>query len=98
VGSVYPALKALAEERLVRDTLVRPGRGAGRPRRYYELTPPGVAVAMGERAVVAALLRVKGDPSSEDVEHVLERLERCARLSQAVLRLRRGVLTLTQKR
>ena len=55
-GSVYPALRALEEEGLVRsyDGEPVPERG-GRPRRYYELTGKGQQAAMEQREVVAQL-------------------------------------------
>jgi DNA-binding PadR family transcriptional regulator len=35
-GSVYPALRQLEREHLVRGWTGRPAKGGGRPRRYYE--------------------------------------------------------------
>lgn len=57
-GSVYPALKALEREGLVRsfDGEPLPERG-GRPRRYYELTGEGRRVATAQRTAVLNLLR-----------------------------------------
>src|SRR5574341_1438418 len=45
MGSIYPALRALEGEGLVRCLRVA-ARRKGRPRRYYELTPRGVRAAM----------------------------------------------------
>src|SRR5512146_55911 len=42
-GSLYPALRRLEGEKLVRSWVQRVGRG--RPRRNYELTPAGVQEA-----------------------------------------------------
>jgi PadR family transcriptional regulator PadR len=57
-GSVYPALKALEREGLLRsfDGDPLPERG-GRPRRYYELTGEGRRVATTQRTAVLNLLR-----------------------------------------
>ena len=55
-GNVYPTLRALEAEGLVRsyeaDPL--PERG-GRPRRYYQLTPDGKKAAMDQTKAVAGL-------------------------------------------
>ena len=40
-GSVYPALRQLEREGLVRSWKGRSAQGGGRPRRYYELTRAG---------------------------------------------------------
>ncbi|ADO68515.1 Transcriptional regulator, PadR family [Stigmatella aurantiaca DW4/3-1] len=55
-GSVYPALKALEREGLLRsfDGEPMPERG-GRPRRYYEITGEGLRVANEQRAAVIGL-------------------------------------------
>ncbi|HYO74584.1 MAG TPA: PadR family transcriptional regulator [Archangium sp.] len=61
-GSVYPALKALEREGLVRSFEGEPlaSRG-GRPRRYYELTGEGRRAALEQkRAVPGGLLRPAG--------------------------------------
>lgn len=60
-GSVYPTLKALEREGLVRsfEGEPLPERG-GRPRRYYELTGEGRRAAIEQkRAVLGLLLPVK---------------------------------------
>ena len=56
-GSVYPALKALEREGLLRglDGEPVPERG-GRPRRYYELTGEGRKVAKEQRTALLNLL------------------------------------------
>lgn len=56
-GSVYPALKALEREGLLRGVDGEPltERG-GRPRRYYELTGEGRKVAREQRAALLNLL------------------------------------------
>ena len=55
-GSIYPALRALESEGLIRsfDGEPRAERG-GRPRRYYELTKEGWSVAAADRVAVLAL-------------------------------------------
>lgn len=61
-GSVYPALKALEREGLVRsfEGEPLPERG-GRPRRYYELTGEGRRAALErKRAVPGGLPRPLG--------------------------------------
>ncbi|OJT19531.1 PadR family transcriptional regulator [Archangium violaceum] len=57
-GSVYPALKALEREGLLRsfDGDPLPERG-GRPRRYYELTGEGRKVAREQRTALLSLLQ-----------------------------------------
>ena len=57
-GSVYPALKALEREGLLRsfDGEPMPDRG-GRPRRYYELTGDGRRVAKEQRTALLELLQ-----------------------------------------
>jgi len=57
-GSVYPALKALEKEGLLRsyDGEPMPERG-GRPRRYYELTGEGRRVATEQRTALLNLLQ-----------------------------------------
>lgn len=59
-GSVYPALRSLEREGLVRsyggDPL--PERG-GRPRRYYELTAEGCRLAVQQQATALLLFDVR---------------------------------------
>ncbi|MFP2905951.1 PadR family transcriptional regulator [Pyxidicoccus sp. 3LFB2] len=59
-GSVYPALKAMEREGLLRsfDGEPMPERG-GRPRRYYELTGEGRRAAIEQRTAVAGLLGLR---------------------------------------
>jgi PadR family transcriptional regulator PadR len=60
-GNVYPALKSLEREGLLRsyDGEPIPERG-GRPRRYYELTGEGRRVATEQRAALIGLLQPAG--------------------------------------
>ncbi|HEX5745394.1 MAG TPA: PadR family transcriptional regulator [Archangium sp.] len=61
-GSVYPALKALEREGLVRSFEGEPlAERGGRPRRYYELTGKGRRAALEQkRSVPGGLLRPAG--------------------------------------
>jgi DNA-binding PadR family transcriptional regulator len=93
MGSVYPALKALEGERLLRCQTVPPVGRAGRPRKYYELTAAGVVAANREREALAGLLRARrGAPTAGDVRRMQERLRRSARVSASAGRLRGRVL------
>lgn len=60
-GTVYPTLKSMEHEGLLRsfDGEPVPERG-GRPRRYYELTGEGRRVAMEQRAAILSLLEPIG--------------------------------------
>ncbi len=63
-GSVYPALKALEREGLVRSFTGEPlaDRG-GRPRRYYELTAEGRHMAREQRTALLSLLAPTPEPT-----------------------------------
>lgn len=58
-GSIYPALRALEREGLLRswDGETTPERG-GRPRRYYELTAEGRRAAYRDQQVFTAFILV----------------------------------------
>lgn len=58
-GSIYPALRALEREGLLRswEGETAPGRG-GTPRRYYELTAEGRRAAVRDQQVFAAFALV----------------------------------------
>jgi PadR family transcriptional regulator PadR len=60
-GSVYPRLKSMEKEGLLRsfDGEPMPERG-GRPRRYYELTGEGRRVATEQRTALIGLLQPAG--------------------------------------
>jgi DNA-binding PadR family transcriptional regulator len=96
-GSVYPALRQLERERLVRGWTGRPAKGGGRPRRYYELRPKGVRAAAAVKQMVAGL--VKGTevsrPSARELARMRERLRRCAEVSAFCIELRRALLRAT---
>ena len=92
MGSVYPLLNRLERDGLVRSRAVRV-RPAGRPTKYYELTPKGLRARQAEREAVIGLLRT-GEPAvpAPDPMTVRRRFERCAEVSGAALELRRRVL------
>lgn len=96
-GSVYPALRQLEREGLVRSWKGRSAQGGGRPRRYYELTRAGVKAAIAVRQVVAGLLQVAAapPPSAREVARMRERLRRCAQVSAFCRELRRAMLQAT---
>jgi PadR family transcriptional regulator PadR len=88
-GSIYPALRKLEGEGLVRSwTAALPHRGRGRPRRYYELTTRGFReVHRLQDAVRAAMTETVSLPavSSAVME---ERVLRARDLSEAARRMR----------
>jgi len=89
-GSIYPALRKLEADRLVRSWSVVPGRRrGGRERTYYELTERGVRAVEAERE---SLLRLVADgghavPGPEERERMARRIELGAELSEAGLEL-----------
>jgi PadR family transcriptional regulator PadR len=92
LGSVYPALRALERQRLVRSWEVPAARG-GRARRYYELTLKGVAASRVQRETLTDLLGRRGeDPSAAEIARMRDRLRQCAAVSAFVLDLRRRML------
>jgi DNA-binding PadR family transcriptional regulator len=92
LGSVYPALRDLEKQRLVRSWEVPAARG-GRPRRYYELTLKGVAAATAQREVIGDLLGGRAEVlPPETIERMRDRLGECAAVSAFVIDLRRRML------
>jgi DNA-binding PadR family transcriptional regulator len=90
-GSLYPALRRLEAEGLIRARSRR-ARGRGRPGRHYELTVRGVAARRTSRLALVGLLAVRTiDASAPDATVVATRLARCARISAAARALRDGV-------
>jgi PadR family transcriptional regulator PadR len=91
-GSIYPALRALERRRLVRSRTDAPHGAIGRPARYYELTPEGVAMATAQREALGVFFRQgrHDPPSAGQVRLMRERLHRCGQVSGFVLRLRRA--------
>ena len=96
-GSVYPALRQLEREHLVRSWTGRSAKGGGRPRRYHELTLKGIRAASVIKQIVASLIQgpeVRTPPPRE-VAHMQDRLHRCAEVSAFCVELRRGLLRAT---
>jgi DNA-binding PadR family transcriptional regulator len=88
-GNAYPALRRLTKRALVRAWEVR--RGAGRPRRYFELTPRGIDSAVAQRRLFQELLQrhAATEPISERERATMaERLDECGELSEFALFLR----------
>jgi PadR family transcriptional regulator len=82
---VYPVLKELLAESLVKAVPLAPkGRRGGRARIYYDLTPKGLAVATVDRSVLQALLSPPSVlPAREtDRERMAERLLEAEELSE----------------
>jgi len=86
-GSVYPALRSLEAEGLVRSWPER--RPRGRPRRNYELTQDGVRSAAEERQAVLGLLQPGVPPRARVAEQgdMAERIRQCDEVSQLALSL-----------
>ncbi len=88
-GTVYPALRDLEGEGLVRSWTRQVSGSRGRPRRYYELTIQGVAEAADLRRLLSELarrpMRVGTKP---DKILILSRLRRSVRASAFGMRLR----------
>lgn len=77
---VYPVLKELQEEGLVKAVRLAPkGRRGGRARIYYDLTPKGLAVSTMDRSILFALL----SPSSVLPVNEKDRQRMAARLLEA---------------
>jgi PadR family transcriptional regulator PadR len=88
-GNAYPALVRLTRRGLVRGWEVR--RGAGRPRRYFELTPRGIDNAVAQRRLFQDLLASQAPPTPANAREraaMAERLDGCAELSEFALALR----------
>jgi len=84
-GRVYPVLKELQAEGLVKAVRLAPrGRRGGRARIYYDLTPKGLAASTMDRSVLFALLSPSsGLPASEkERERMAERLLEAEELSE----------------
>ena len=87
-GGMYLALRKLEREGLVRGWM-RPTGASGRPRRYYELTPRGIAQVEETRDVLNRLLgssRVR--VVAADARRMAERVERSGHLSALALQVR----------
>ena len=89
---VYPALKALEEERLVTSSIVAPkGRRGARARTYYDLTVAGVSASSQCRDAVAALVagRPRSVPSAAERARMADRLLVADELSSSAADLAR---------
>jgi PadR family transcriptional regulator, regulatory protein PadR len=99
-GSVYPALRALERDGLVRKWTLVAGRvRGGRARTYYELTVLGVRAAESEARALAALLGF-GDAvacSPGDREVMRRRIERASEIFEFVAAAR-GALGRARRR
>ena len=92
-GTVYRAFQSLVRKGYVRSWTVVPrgGRGA-RSRKYYELTPKGIAVAERQREAMAHLLGLPAPlPSTAEANLMSARLRRAAEVSAFTLKLQHGV-------
>jgi DNA-binding PadR family transcriptional regulator len=89
-GSLYPTLQVLARQGLLRSWIVRAPGARGRPRRYYELTPSGLAAAGEQRELLAGFLgeRPASPPSSAERQRMRDRMRRCSELSRFLQDLR----------
>jgi|SRR5688572_3091456 PadR family transcriptional regulator PadR len=92
-GSIYPALRKLEGEGLVRSwTPPRPHRGRGRPRRYYELTARGFReVHRLQDAVRATVADTVALPTASSAV-MQERVLRTRDLSEAARRIRAAMI------
>ncbi len=88
-GSLYPALRALQQEGLVRAWAG--ARQRGRPRQYYELTSEGIRSAEEMRSVIGLFVgTVPPSPAPQrERSKMRERIRRCARVSGFTGELRR---------
>jgi PadR family transcriptional regulator PadR len=88
-GSLYPALRALEREGLVRGWAGAPQRG--RRRRYYELTSKGIRAAEEMRAVMRIFVGATSPSATSQRERsrMRERIRQCIRVSGFAYELRR---------
>jgi|SRR5687767_11195248 len=88
-GSVYPSLRRLQTEGLVRaagDT--RKGARRGRPGTVFELTLRGTRAAGSVREELRLLLAPRFDPAAAEPDVRTARLRLCAELSDEAMALR----------
>jgi DNA-binding PadR family transcriptional regulator len=87
-GGTYLALRKLERERLVRGWM-RPTGGSGRPRRYYELTPRGIAKVEETREVLDRLLGSShARVGAAEARRMADRVQRSGRVSGLALQVR----------
>lgn len=89
-GSLYPTLQNLEREGLLRSWLIQAPGARGRPRRYYELTHRGLALAGEQRALLASFIerRPAPAPSRAERQRMAIRVRRCSELSGFLMELR----------
>lgn len=86
-GGAYLSLRRLERAGLVRGWLRQ--AGVGRPRRYYELTPPGIQRVSEVRRSLLSLLGGEGSGvSGREDRAMAERVSRAAALSASMIQLR----------
>jgi PadR family transcriptional regulator, regulatory protein PadR len=100
-GSVYPTLRELQDQRLVRSWIVVPGRRrGGRGRRYYELTVQGRQVAEAERRALQGLTEdrpsILAQVTASDMRRMAERIRQASELSAFVLEARAALRRTTR--
>ena len=87
-GGTYLALRKLEREGLVRGWM-RPTGASGRPRRYYELTPRGIAEVEETRRVLDRLLgSVHSRVGAVEARRMAERIQRSGHLSRLAREVR----------
>lgn len=87
-GGTYVALRKLEREGLVRGWM-RPTGVSGRPRRYYELTPRGIAKVEETREVLDLLLGSShARVVAAEARRMAERVQRSGQLSGLALQVR----------
>ena len=93
-GTVYRAADSLVRQRLLHTWMVVPGgRRGARSRRYYELTPKGIAAAQSQREALRRLLGPTSTPqSADDARFMGERVRRASDVSAFTLKLQRALL------
>jgi DNA-binding PadR family transcriptional regulator len=89
-GGTYLALRKLEREGLVRGWM-RPTGASGRPRRYYELTPRGIAKLEETRELLDRLLGSShARVDAAEARRMAARVRRSGRVSGLALQLRRA--------
>jgi PadR family transcriptional regulator PadR len=87
-GGTYVALKKLEAEGLVR-AWIRATGSSGRPRRYCELTPRGIAELEATRLDLAYLVApTKSSINGMEARRMVERVQRCGDVSALARDLR----------
>jgi PadR family transcriptional regulator PadR len=89
-GSLYPTLRALEGAGALRTWVIRAPGARGRPRRYYELTPSGLAAAGEQRELMALFIQepLAAPQSRAERQRMGDRMLRCSELSGFLQELR----------